>query len=57
MNSIDQQLECLSNSEQANPTVWPTNGLPTYFRSTHEQQSPSTPYSLVEVKSHIRHDM
>jgi beta-galactosidase len=33
----------------ANPSVWPDNALPTYFRESHLEQSPSTPYSLVEV--------
>ncbi|KAL9619062.1 MAG: hypothetical protein Q9160_006317 [Pyrenula sp. 1 TL-2023] len=34
----------------ANPYTWPSGRLPTYFRSTHLQQSPSTPYSLVEFQ-------
>ncbi|KAL2002782.1 hypothetical protein VTN02DRAFT_5941 [Thermoascus thermophilus] len=35
----------------ANPTVWPEGNLPTYFRTVHLQQSPSTPYSLVEFQA------
>jgi len=33
----------------ANPSTWPSGNLPTNFYSTHMSQSPSTPYSLVEV--------
>ena len=33
-----------------NPTVWPDDKLPTNFRTLHEQQSPLTPYSLVEFQ-------
>lgn len=33
----------------ANPSNWPSGNLPTNFHTTHEEQSPSTPYSLVEV--------
>lgn len=33
----------------ANPNVWPDGGLPTDFLTKHLAQSPSTPYSLVEV--------
>ncbi|KAF5016097.1 hypothetical protein F66182_12330, partial [Fusarium sp. NRRL 66182] len=32
----------------ANPSSWPSGDLPTYFREVHLEQSPSTPYSLVE---------
>ncbi|KAF2152398.1 glycoside hydrolase family 35 protein [Myriangium duriaei CBS 260.36] len=34
----------------ANPEVWPDNALPTYFHTLHEEQSPTTPYSLVEFQ-------
>ncbi|EED22288.1 beta-galactosidase, putative [Talaromyces stipitatus ATCC 10500] len=34
----------------ANPSTWPAGDLPTYFRQTHVQQSPSTPFSLVEFQ-------
>ena len=34
----------------ANPTRWPQGQLPTNFRTLHLQQSPSTPYSLVEFQ-------
>ncbi|KAJ5392042.1 Glycoside hydrolase family 35 [Penicillium cosmopolitanum] len=34
----------------ANPSVWPDNALPTNFRESHLEQSPSTPYSLVEFQ-------
>lgn len=34
----------------ANPSVWPNNALPTNFRTLHLQQSPTTPYSLVEYQ-------
>lgn len=33
----------------ANPTVWPEGKLPTDWHSKHMKQSPSTPYSLIEV--------
>lgn len=33
----------------AHPTAWPSGDLPTNFRTEHMEQSPSTPYSLVEV--------
>lgn len=33
----------------ANPTEWPSGKLPTDFGTNHLNQSPSTPYSLVEV--------
>ncbi|KAE8151998.1 putative beta-galactosidase A [Aspergillus avenaceus] len=35
----------------ANPTVWPEDQLPTYFRTSHLEQSPSTPYSLLEFQA------
>ncbi|KAK6849720.1 beta-galactosidase [Apiospora arundinis] len=35
----------------ANPTVWPTGGLPTDWRTLHLQQSPSTPYSINEFQA------
>ncbi|XHG07123.1 hypothetical protein AWENTII_010281 [Aspergillus wentii] len=35
----------------ANPTVWPDGSLPTNFRDLHLQQSPSTPYSLIEFQA------
>ena len=34
----------------ANPYTWPDNALPTYYRTLHLQQSPSTPYSIVEFQ-------
>ncbi|PCH04028.1 Glycoside hydrolase, family 35 [Penicillium occitanis (nom. inval.)] len=34
----------------ANPSTWPSGGLPTYFREDHVEQSPSTPFSLVEFQ-------
>jgi hypothetical protein len=34
----------------ANPSVWPPNHLPTYYGDLHEQQSPSTPNSIVEFQ-------
>ena len=34
----------------ANPTKWPQGLLPTNFRTLHLQQSPTTPYSLVEFQ-------
>lgn len=34
----------------AAPTVWPAGDLPTYFHATHEEQSPSTFYSLDEFQ-------
>lgn len=35
----------------ANPTVWPEGNLPTNFWTLHEEQSPTTPYSLVEFQA------
>ncbi|KAL9609398.1 MAG: hypothetical protein Q9167_005822 [Letrouitia subvulpina] len=34
----------------ANPYTWPDGALPTDFGALHKQQSPSTPYSLVEFQ-------
>ncbi|KAL8719117.1 MAG: hypothetical protein Q9225_003829 [Loekoesia sp. 1 TL-2023] len=34
----------------ANPYVWPNGALPLNFRTLHLEQSPSTPYSLVEFQ-------
>ncbi|KAI9675968.1 MAG: hypothetical protein M1822_008354 [Bathelium mastoideum] len=34
----------------ANPYTWPDNALPTYYRNLHEEQSPSTPYSITEFQ-------
>ncbi|KAE8036861.1 hypothetical protein FH972_009494 [Carpinus fangiana] len=34
----------------ANPTTWPDGNLPTNFRALHEQQSPNTPYSIIEFQ-------
>ncbi|EMC91653.1 glycoside hydrolase family 35 protein [Baudoinia panamericana UAMH 10762] len=34
----------------ANPYTWPANALPTYYLTLHRQQSPSTPYSIVEFQ-------
>jgi hypothetical protein len=34
----------------ANPRIWPDNHLPTYYGDLHEQQSPSTPNSIVEFQ-------
>ncbi|KAL9596464.1 MAG: hypothetical protein Q9219_005770 [cf. Caloplaca sp. 3 TL-2023] len=34
----------------ANPYIWPDGALPSNFRTLHLQQSPSTPYSLVEFQ-------
>lgn len=35
----------------ANPSVWPEDNLPTNFWTLHEEQSPTTPYSLVEFQA------
>jgi hypothetical protein len=35
----------------ANPSVWPPRKLPTNWAAIHQQQSPNTPYSIVEVRS------
>ncbi|GCB26180.1 probable beta-galactosidase A [Aspergillus awamori] len=34
----------------ANPTVWPSGDLPTNFRTLHLEQSPTTPYAIVEFQ-------
>ena len=34
----------------ANPYTWPNDALPTYFRTLHLEQSPTTPYALVEFQ-------
>ena len=34
----------------ANPYTWPDDALPTYFRTLHLEQSPTTPYALVEFQ-------
>ncbi|KAF2216906.1 glycoside hydrolase family 35 protein [Cercospora zeae-maydis SCOH1-5] len=34
----------------ANPEVWPDNALPTNFGDLHRNQSPSTPYSVIEFQ-------
>ncbi|KAH8594370.1 glycoside hydrolase superfamily [Bisporella sp. PMI_857] len=34
----------------ANPTVWPRGNLPTYYHASHENQSPSTLYSIMEFQ-------
>jgi hypothetical protein len=34
----------------AEPYTWPAGSIPTYFHATHEQQSPSTFYSLDEFQ-------
>ncbi|KAL2869525.1 glycoside hydrolase family 35 protein [Aspergillus lucknowensis] len=33
-----------------NPSSWPSEALPTYYRERHKQQSPSTPLSIVEFQ-------
>ncbi|KAL2070750.1 hypothetical protein VTL71DRAFT_13776 [Oculimacula yallundae] len=35
----------------ANPYTWPSNNLPKNFHALHQQQSPSTPYALVEFQA------
>ncbi|EMD61501.1 hypothetical protein GGP41_004108 [Bipolaris sorokiniana] len=35
----------------ANPTRWPDNNLPTNWQQLHQQQSPTTPYSIIEFQS------
>lgn len=35
----------------ANPTVWPDNNFPTNWRTLHLQQSPTTPYSILEFQA------
>ncbi|KAK1992270.1 family 35 glycosyl hydrolase [Colletotrichum falcatum] len=34
----------------SNPNTWPADRLPTKFRALHLQQSPATPYSIVEFQ-------
>jgi hypothetical protein len=34
----------------ANPYTWPDDALPTYYLTLHEEQSPTTPYSIVEFQ-------
>lgn len=34
----------------SNPDIWPVAAIPTTFHALHEQQSPSTPYSLPEFQ-------
>jgi hypothetical protein len=36
---------------QANPNTWPDSKLPTNWHELHEQQSPNTPYSIIEFQS------
>lgn len=38
----------------SNPTVWPTGSIPTNYWTLHEEQSPGTPYSIVEVCYHLK---
>ncbi|KAI0845092.1 glycoside hydrolase family 35 protein [Daldinia vernicosa] len=35
----------------AHPTVWPEGNLPTNYRSDHLEQSPTTPYSILEFQA------
>ncbi|KAF2133891.1 glycoside hydrolase family 35 protein [Dothidotthia symphoricarpi CBS 119687] len=35
----------------SNPNIWPDGNLPTNWRQLHEQQSPNTPYSIVEFQA------
>ncbi|KAB2570733.1 Glycoside hydrolase family 35 [Lasiodiplodia theobromae] len=35
----------------ANPYTWPDGKLPTNWRDLHEEQSPSTPYSVIEFQA------
>ncbi|KAK2801579.1 hypothetical protein FQN51_005286 [Onygenales sp. PD_10] len=35
----------------ANPTVWPEGNLPTGWREIHLEQSPNTPYSVIEFQA------
>ncbi|KAH7414044.1 beta-galactosidase precursor [Phaeosphaeria sp. MPI-PUGE-AT-0046c] len=35
----------------ANPNVWPDKNLPTNWKTLHEQQSPTTPYSILEFQA------
>lgn len=34
----------------ANPTTWPSGNLPNYYHASHEEQSPSTLFSLMEFQ-------
>ncbi|EPS25349.1 putative beta-galactosidase [Penicillium oxalicum 114-2] len=34
----------------ANPSVWPDGNLPTNYHTLHEEQSPTTPFSIVEFQ-------
>ncbi|KUI57656.1 putative beta-galactosidase A [Cytospora mali] len=34
----------------ANPSSWPSGALPTYYRETHLEQSPATPYLIPEFQ-------
>ena len=34
----------------ANPDIWPVGGIPTYFADAHEQYSPTTPHSVLELQ-------
>lgn len=34
----------------ANPCTWPDNALPTNYLTLHREQSPSTPYSIIEFQ-------
>lgn len=43
-DSYPQGFDC------ANPYTWNDGALPTNFHELHEEQSPSTPYSLVEFQ-------
>ena len=35
----------------ANPNTWPDGNLPTTWHDLHEEQSPTTPYSILEFQS------
>jgi len=37
--------------DKANPNTWPDGKLPTNWHELHEQQSPNTPYSIIEFQS------
>lgn len=53
MNIYDDPHSTRADTHQgfdcARPTVWPAGKLPTTWHQTHEKQSPTTPYSIVEV--------
>lgn len=38
----------------ANPNTWPSGSIPTYFRSYHLAQSPTTPYTLNEFQVNLQ---